>query len=712
MSRPVSGRVVLIGLDGANYKAIKPLISKGQLPNLARLIKEGTLCINALAPYPTLTASNWATIATGAWPGTHGVTDMSYHVTGEPLNSWHSGFTSDAIEAETLWESIARAGKKAAVLKYPGSWPPRHPGVVMIDGGGGRPFWGGSYLEISHSQIFSTTELPNGHLIKLSRATGWHNIPESNLPPLETCIEFSPQSGNIPESLRFKTRDLRQGKTRRFFCLIIASRYSGYDTSFLCSTRDVKSSLATVKAGKWSPSFECEFEIKDKTVTGGMRFKVIELSAKGDKLTIYFSQIYPSKSLSQPPEIGSELVKRFGSYINHPGYSEEAMGWFDTIPETYLELMEYQNNWLGKAGRYLLESTECDLLAMQSHCIDFANHAFTPRHNWDEKTCATKLALLARCYRSVDDMVGQLVAGAGPHALVIMVSDHGATESPCKEVFVNPILEKAGFLVYEEDDTRKDSFGKPSYPRSMAISERVCHIYINLKDRDPGGIVSPEEYETIREKVIHTLLKWRHPETGYNPFSMVIPKEDARIFGIFDSLGRDIGDIIYALKPEYDHEHGRQLPTATSVSQSMSPLLIFRGPGIKKGFLLARNVWLVDIVPTIAQIMHWPPPTETEGSILYQLFSSHSSVFPRRDFLEQQTRRKKTIRTVSKYDRRKKTSESIRQTAAPAQSKIEQKEELLPQTFKEMQMALIKARSEACKWRDAYESYYRITHGN
>ena len=171
MSRPIPERVVLIGLDGANYEAIKPLILKGKLPNITHLIEKGTLCINALAPYPTLTASNWATIATGAWSGTHGVTDMSYHVTGEPLNWWHNGFTSDAIEAETLWESIARAGKKAVVLKYPGSWPPRHPNIVMIDGGGGRPFWGGSYLEISHSQIFSTTILPNGHLIKLSKAT-------------------------------------------------------------------------------------------------------------------------------------------------------------------------------------------------------------------------------------------------------------------------------------------------------------------------------------------------------------------------------------------------------------------------------------------------------------------------------------------------------------------------------------------------------------
>jgi len=103
-------QAVLIGLDGANYEAIKPLLAEGRLPNLARLLEEGTIFPNALPPFPTLTGSNWATIATGAWPGTHGVTDMSYHVTGEPAEHWHSGFTSDAVEAQTIhWPTTTRS---------------------------------------------------------------------------------------------------------------------------------------------------------------------------------------------------------------------------------------------------------------------------------------------------------------------------------------------------------------------------------------------------------------------------------------------------------------------------------------------------------------------------------------------------------------------------------------------------------------------------
>jgi len=700
-------RIVLIGLDGANFESVKPLINEGRLPNLARLIRNGTLCVNALAPYPTLTGSNWATIATGAWPGTHGVTDMSYHVSGEPLDCWHNGFTSDAVEAETLWETVSRAGKKAVVLKYPGSWPARNPDIVMTDGGGGRPFWGGSYLELSHSQLFSTIKYPNGNSIKLTKAESWDNLPASRAACLEVAIDFVPESGNVPDSLCFGDQNLCCGEPKQFFALITASGDSGYDTIYLCTARDTANALAVVKSGEWSQSFHCQFNINDKVIRGGMRFKVMELSPEGKTLTIYFAQVYPTDGFSQPSGIGAELVDKFGAYINHPGYSEEAMGWFYNSPETFLELMEYQNQWLGKAGAYLLQTIKCDLFAMQCHCIDFANHAFIPRGCWDKKTCNKKLSLLARCYESVDNMVGDIVAGLDPESIVCVVSDHGATESPYTEVFVNPILKEAGLLFYENND---EAVRRPDYKKSLAVSERACNIYINLRGREPWGIVSPDKYESLRDKVIDALLKWRHPETDQNPFSIVMRKEDVRPFGLFDNLGRDIGDIVYALRPEYDHEHGRQLPTVTCGGHSMKPLLLFSGTGIKEGLNLERTVWLVDVAPTLAFAMNWPMPTECEGAVLYQIFEGHSSLYPRPEFLEKQTEYKKRLEKKLSLQDKNQPQKDVKQikTKEPAETVKEK----LPETVGELREELKKARAEARRWKSVYEQYHRITHGN
>ena len=706
------GRAVLIGLDGANYEAVKPLLAKDMLPNLARLMRHGTRCENAYAPFPTLTGSNWASIATGAWPATHGVTDMSYHVTGEPANHWHSGFTSDAVEAETLWETLARDGKKSIVLKYTGSWPPRHPEIVMIDGGGGRPFWGGSILELSHSQLFSTQAVPNGNPVRTAPASGWVSLPRSAVPPLEFHIRYRPETGRIPDFLQFEGEPIRAGEAVELWGLVFAKGDEGYDTVALCEGKDLDRAWATLGPGEWSDSLERSFRIDGRPRRGTLRIVLDQLDPKTGEFALYFTQVYPIDGFTQPAELGAELVGKFGTYFNHPGFSEVAMGWFGNGPETFLRLMEYQNEWLGRAARDLMETREWDFFALQAHCIDFANHTFVPRHGWTTEEKESNLKHLARCYQSVDRMVGEILAGAGDDALVCVVSDHGATESPGPEVFINPILEEAGLLVHEA--SREAAVrAKVDVSRTLALQQRAAFIYVNLKGRDPGGIVPPEQYEAVRDRIIAALRNYREPTTGRNPFSMIVRKEDARILGLYDHLGRDIGDIVYALLPEFDHEHGRQLPGATLGGQTIKPLLIFSGPGIKAGAVLHRTAWLVDVVPTLAHVMEWPMPSEAEGAVLYGLFAEHATNFPRAEFMKAQEDHLAALRRrLSEPEEA--TPDTAHGTPAPKERPEETSaaSEPLPETAEELRKALIEARAEARKWKRAYEQYHRITHGN
>jgi predicted AlkP superfamily phosphohydrolase/phosphomutase len=41
------------------------------------------------------------------------------------------------------------------------------------------------------------------------------------------------------------------------------------------------------------------------------------------------------------------------------------------------------------------------------------------------------------------------------------------------------------------------SFNKPDYARSKAVPQREIYVYVNLKGRDPDGIVEPEDYEKL-----------------------------------------------------------------------------------------------------------------------------------------------------------------------------------------------------------------------
>ena len=79
-----------------------------------------------------------------------------------------------------------------------------------------------------------------------------------------------------------------------------------------------------------------------------------------------------------------------------------------------------------------------------------------------------------------------------------------------------------------------------------------------------------------------------------------------------------VGDVVYAIYPEFGGQHGPHLPTTEWGVGKLRALQAFYGPGIKKGYKLERTSGLTDVVPTICYMMSWPVPAQTEGNILFQ----------------------------------------------------------------------------------------------
>src|SRR5438094_9602295 len=68
----MSRRVLVIGLDGATFRTLGPWASRGEMPELARLMAAG--CHGELrATFPPLTPPAWPSCITGKNPGRHGV---------------------------------------------------------------------------------------------------------------------------------------------------------------------------------------------------------------------------------------------------------------------------------------------------------------------------------------------------------------------------------------------------------------------------------------------------------------------------------------------------------------------------------------------------------------------------------------------------------------------------------------------------------------
>ncbi len=80
-------KAVVIGLDCCMPHLVEKHIAEGYLPNLKRLMERGVMADHCHPPFPTVTPPNWAAIATGAWAGTHGVTDFHHHEPGDSLSN-------------------------------------------------------------------------------------------------------------------------------------------------------------------------------------------------------------------------------------------------------------------------------------------------------------------------------------------------------------------------------------------------------------------------------------------------------------------------------------------------------------------------------------------------------------------------------------------------------------------------------------------------
>lgn len=633
----VPKRVALIGLDCALPHLIEKHIAEGHLPTFKKLIEGGVIAENCLVPYPTVTPPNWASIATGAWPGTHGITDFHVHKPGTtPTNAnIVQAFSSDRCKAEYLWDAADGAGKKCIVLNYPGSWPSKMKNGIMVGGSGlsvGENRDGIQGLSSSVKgcldQLITTGIYPRSVRGAFKPATGWKNLPAKEKDPLEIEARLVMVGAHT---------DLIQPV---WYLLARQSGGDGYDRVTLSPTKDFKDAFCTLSVGEWSPNITTKLELNNGTgQEADFRCKLLELSDEADELRFYISQIGFKAGWSSPPGIAGQLDTKDGYTLNAGGILGFVLEWYDL--DTFLEINEYYTKWLANAASKLLSNNEWDLFFMHAHSPDWSYHLILtemdPGLNKDEVKLKAAWAAHLKIYQAQDKMLAQIMQACGKETLFILVSDHGAVADG---VIFDPFkpLTAAGLTVLEENQvdtlsipvisttrfqgeiqTFRAIAQQPNVSKSKCFPQRELYVYINLKGRDPEGIVEPADYHNVQQQIIDALLTYVDAKTGKRPVSLALSRQDARIMGLY---GDWVGDVIYAVYPWVAGQHGNILPTAEWGIGSLKGLLTFTGPGIKKGYRMERTCNLIDIVPTICHMMDLPLPGTTEGAVLYQAFKN------------------------------------------------------------------------------------------
>ncbi len=132
MNEVLNNKIFLIGLDGAEWNVINPLMDRGLLPNLQKLVNAG-VAGDLVSAIPPITPTAWASFLTGVTPGKHGI--FSYQKKSAGENSYFiSPLNSLDIKQEHLWHILGRHGKKVSFVNVPMSFPPQKVNGHMITG--------------------------------------------------------------------------------------------------------------------------------------------------------------------------------------------------------------------------------------------------------------------------------------------------------------------------------------------------------------------------------------------------------------------------------------------------------------------------------------------------------------------------------------------------------------------------------------------------
>ena len=126
-------KLLAIGLDGATFDTLLPLVERGHMPNLAALMERGSWGRLA-STIPPFTAAAWSTFITGRNPGQHGV--LSFR---DKRDRFHydlqgTGFVDARRYDLTIWDILSTAGKRVGIVNVPMTYPAHSVNGYMVTG--------------------------------------------------------------------------------------------------------------------------------------------------------------------------------------------------------------------------------------------------------------------------------------------------------------------------------------------------------------------------------------------------------------------------------------------------------------------------------------------------------------------------------------------------------------------------------------------------
>jgi predicted AlkP superfamily phosphohydrolase/phosphomutase len=352
-----------------------------------------------------------------------------------------------------------------------------------------------------------------------------------------------------------------------------------------------------------------------------------------------------ARSYTHPPELQEELDRNAPFPVN-------GMSWttYRNRPEAFLDECADITAKRQKSFEYLMDTTDWDFAVLVYVSTDRIQHCLmeyvAPEHPEYDKLRDSPVAEKTRgIYQQLDAGLAELLKRTNDDDLVIFMSDHG--HQPCtRTCTMDRILANLGFLEFGRGSLAFNLVrwgpgrriarrlydilklhGKVAIPASpidwdktrayTSVVSTGEGVSVNLKGREPRGVVDPKDYEKVRDELYDALDGFRDPATGTNPIGRIYRKEEVMQGAFFDSAP----DLLLVPAPFYSLTHAKGMIDEAdwlSGDHRLEGVVVATGPEVTRG-PLNETAYLQDLGPTSLAALGVPSGIERDGVVLKSL---------------------------------------------------------------------------------------------
>ncbi len=606
-------RAIFVSFDAMNMERARRTVDPAAIPNLLAFFNEASCADGARPMWPSLTAASHAALWTGAYGNVNGV--VANTMTPLPwgafsLTETQSGFDARQLDAEPIWITAARQGRKvvdhhATQTGYPGRW--------RAEGGRDTAAMHRDSAAMASPQLFMVNGYTGGsdpRLLNETRnpphpAPPWANIGEPGVPLREVAWTI----GRDSVFALFRGDDV----------LISRSR----DGATAVRARPLPPEQAPLEGRDLARYFSDPLWFPEP---GGRRsavyFRLWRLDADGASYELY--QSARSTNWTNQPQVIAGYEAYVGGFVGNTAWSimRDAgppieQGGDGAAELKYLETAELETRQMTRGSDWAWKIRNPDLQ------VEYFSLADDLDHSWYgfvagvapgvAPAIARKIsAMRSRGWALVDRRLTALRDLARQSGALLLVSgDHGM-RAIWRLFYPNSVLRNAGLLAV-------DPSGRIDLSRTRAVANPYF-ITVN-RVRRKGGIVAPEQVDRVVDSVIAALRNVRGPD-GTPIVTQIRRPAPNDTLGIGGPAG---GDVYFGLAPGYyysaalsDSISSARTPAGNhgfpSIDPDMRTVLCAIGPGIGGKRLPTARV--IDAAPTVSAWLGITPPADARGQSL------------------------------------------------------------------------------------------------